>query len=273
VEFKLFAGNGIFVSSNIDYKYLLIDTISRLNADDDGYFIVEPSEPINSSVFLAVKFNENDTYTLDMRIQSESTWKQFRYITSDRNVVIEIFTNYFCHNIIPSLSDWKDITYELLNNKNSQEYDEDDYEKSKELCSLEPDKLINEIVNFIVEQSRKDGSYDEYNWTTPTHAYVELFFQNKGINHFYGLQNTGEYYTKLYNIYNKAADIFYEKMELQHYNKIMSYIDECIRWSAGKRKVTKAEVDLFFYEKKIKVRRGELKNMFYAKVNEKLQRL
>jgi hypothetical protein len=273
MEFKFVAENGIIIPSGTDYSSLLVATINHLNADDNRFFAIYPAEVINSSVFMAVEFNENNTFTLETRIRKESTWKQYRYITSDKNEVITIFGNYYCHNIAPDLSAWKDITYELLNKENSREYDEDDYERAKELCSLQQDELINDIVKFIIEQSRKDGSYDEFNITTPTHAYVELYFQSKGINHFYGLQNTGEYYTRLYNIYNKVATVFYEKMELQHYNKIMSYIDDCIKWGGGKNKFTKADIDLFFYEKKIKVRRGEIKNMFYAKVNEKIKKL
>ncbi|MDR0526257.1 MAG: hypothetical protein LBG79_00345 [Spirochaetaceae bacterium] len=271
MEFKFDAENGIIIPSGIDGIHLIIATISCLNTDDNSFFVIYPSEAINSSVFMAVQFNENNTYTLETRIKNESTWKQYKYITSDRNEVITIFRNYYCHNIVPDLTSWKDITYEILNRENSHEYDEDDYEKAKELSSLSQDELINDIVQFIIEQSKKDGSYDESNWTTHTHAYVELYFKSKGINHFYELQNTGEYYIKLYNTYNKAANAFYEKMELQYYNKIMSYIDDCIRWGNGKVKFTKAEIDLFFHEKQIKVHRAEIKNMFYTKVNEKLK--
>jgi hypothetical protein len=39
----------------------------------------------------------------------------------------------------------------------------------------------------------------------------------------------------------------------------------------GNKKFTKKEIDMFFYEKNINVRRGNLKDIFYLKVNEKLQ--
>jgi len=83
------------------------------------------------------------------------------------------------------MNGWKDVTYEILNEGNNVGFD--DLIKLDKLCNLPHEVLIEEIKNYIIYEAKKDGSYDEDYFDIHTHAYVEMFFQSKGINHFYSL--------------------------------------------------------------------------------------
>jgi len=230
--------------------------------------MLEPLSNLNDSIFLHVQINDQGIYAIDTRIQKGDSWKHYRYKTNDKNEVLLIFSQYFELKKTPDISSWKDITFEILNSYENQNNYPEDYDKANELCSMSSDDLIKEIASFIrikaMEHSKIYGVESIY----PTNSHMREFFQTKGIQDF--LRLSGESAQKLLNFYNSAGKMYYEEEEKRNYIKIMSYVDKCVIWAKGKKKLTKAEIDMFLYENNIKIKKADLKNIFYLKVNEKL---
>jgi len=144
-----------------------------------------------------------------------------------------------------------------------------EYRKLKELYQIPTDVLINDIINFRTDYAKNKASHDYFTWDDSS---IEQYFETTGVNQFNRLTNS-KYYYPLYRIYNDTNDTFKKKMELLHYNKVMSHIDECIKWSGGnKTKFAHSEINNFFTDKKIRVRWSELKKLFYIKINEMLRK-
>jgi len=144
-----------------------------------------------------------------------------------------------------------------------------EYRKLKELYQIPTDVLINDIINFRIDYAKNKASHDYFTWDDSS---IEQYFETKGVNQFNRLTNS-KYYYPLYRIYNDTDDTFKKKMELLHYKKVMSNIDECIKWGGDKKiKFTHAEIRSFFADKKIRIRWSELKKLFYIKINEMLRK-
>jgi hypothetical protein len=143
-----------------------------------------------------------------------------------------------------------------------------EYEKLKKLYKIPDDEQINKIVYFIMEQSKNNVSNDYYKWT----AYSFIALMGMPIKYWNLTDFSSELFLELHNPYHKAQLIYYKCMELLHYDKIMSLIDECILWGGNKKKFTLAEINIFFTSREIRVRFGKLKRIFYLRVNEKLKK-
>jgi hypothetical protein len=95
----------------------------------------------------------------------------------------------------------------------------------------------------------------------------EQYLQSKGIfcsRHSLGTENTYRYQ----NIYESVE----EEFEDEQSKELLSYIDVCIDWATAKnkKKITKGDIDLFFYEKNLKIPSDMyiVKDIFYRKVKE-----
>jgi len=228
------------------------------------YIILKPDNQIGETVFLKIFFGEDNIYTLEIRTESGDTWKQYRYITNDKIEALKIINNYFINNTAPDLQKWKNITYDLLNNSQNNEIDKISLENAKKLLEKSDCDIEIEMINFLKEYSEKTQDIFISIWETNNIG--KLYFSRKGIKNgdLNGLEL--EEKSRLEFIYNNARSIFENDQKMM----IMSYIDECIAWKKYNRKFTKGEINLFFFEKKLKVPH-DMTDIFYISVNDRLR--
>jgi hypothetical protein len=149
--------------------------------------------------------------------------------------------------------------------KDKQEWDYSffykEYAKLKKLYHIPEDKQADNIVYSIFEKSKLRIPVDYFLWpkTMPYAMPIKYFFLT---------DLSSELFSELQEPYLKAVFMFDKCMELMHYDKIMSHIDECIQWGGKeKKKYIQAEINTFFIYHNIRVRLVELKKIFRIKIN------
>jgi hypothetical protein len=109
-----------------NYKPTLRDiniAIDALDANNtDPFIILEPSETIENTNFIQVLYysefnNDKNHYLLETQIGGKEDFKQYKYITSNKTEVKNIFGDYFLSQKAPKFDLWENITDEVKNEK------------------------------------------------------------------------------------------------------------------------------------------------------------
>ena len=267
MTFKIDTHNCLTIEANSQFNNLLkdktIQLIPQTNSSNTPYIILKPDNQIGETKFLKVIFSDENIFTLEIRTEVGNTWKQYRYITNDKNEAYEIINNYFIYYTAPDLQRWKNITYELLNNSQNNEIDKTSLKNAKKLLIMSDSEIEFDMINFLNEYSKKTQDVIISTWETNNIS--KLYFSNKGIRNGDINWLDIEEKSRLEFLYNNARSKFENDQNMM----IMSYIDECIAWKKNKRKFTKGEINLFFFEKKLKIP-YDMIDIFYLTVNDKL---
>jgi len=99
---------------------IAIDSLDTNNSDP--FIILEPSEAIENTNFIQVLCyneynNEINHYLIEIQINEEKGFKQYKYKTLDKSEVKDIFKDYFLSQKPPKYDSWEDITDNVKNQK------------------------------------------------------------------------------------------------------------------------------------------------------------
>ena len=99
---------------------IAIDSLVTNNSDP--FIILEPSEAIENTNFIQVLCyneynNEINHYLIEIQINEEKGFKQYKYCTPNKSEVKDIFENYFLLQKPPEYNSWEDITDNVKNQK------------------------------------------------------------------------------------------------------------------------------------------------------------
>lgn len=86
--------------------------IVELYDDVDSFIVLEPSLPIQGSVYLQTAIDDNN-YMIETRLMADSHFTHYRYITADINEVFKIYTHYYQKHKLVTLEYWQDVTDEF----------------------------------------------------------------------------------------------------------------------------------------------------------------
>lgn len=91
---------------------LIAEIISTFETDPDNFIVLEPSAPIEGSLYMQAILEQEDwnNYTVELRIGNEESFKHYSLETSDRSEVIQMFVDYWSQQKLPDWTGWKDIT-------------------------------------------------------------------------------------------------------------------------------------------------------------------
>jgi len=255
--------DGFVLDRNAQSFALILDEFFRLAPGENNYIILQPGNKDDSSPFLAVALSDNNTYTLEFRTEYNNAWKVYRYVTSDRNETMSIMEKYFSNGEVTGFQKWKDITYEILNEIENETEDKTGNENARQLFTHSDDAIIRDMTNFFhLNATNKYGLE-----SAPYDMFIK-YYQSKGIASLDRISR--EYFERLSGLSQIAVDLFGQEHQDALIKKVMSLVGECVAWKPQNRKFTKVEIDTFLYEKNIRVS-GNIRDMFYLKVNDTLQ--
>lgn len=92
---------------------LITELITNLDLQD--YVVLEPSRPIENSIYLQSAFmHDEGRLVVETRLLYEDgSFKHYSYITDDHHEIIPIFLDYWGQEKLPNLDGWQDITHEF----------------------------------------------------------------------------------------------------------------------------------------------------------------
>lgn len=92
---------------------LITELITNLDLQD--YVVLEPSRPIEGSIYLqSAVMHDEGRLVVETRLQYEDgSFKHYSYITDDHLEIIPIFLDYWGQEKLPDLNGWQDITHEF----------------------------------------------------------------------------------------------------------------------------------------------------------------
>jgi hypothetical protein len=92
---------------------LIADTVEEFAAYRDDFILIEPSSPIEDSLYMqaACLVNDPSNIILEMRFRyPDQSFKHYSLQTTDKNEVVRILVDYWRMQKLPDYSTWNDIT-------------------------------------------------------------------------------------------------------------------------------------------------------------------
>ncbi|WP_159565499.1 hypothetical protein [Budvicia diplopodorum] len=99
------------IQVGIDFE-VLQEAIAGLYDDIDSFIVLEPQTPIGGSIYLQAALDGNQ-YMIETRVMTDNNFIHYRYITTDLNEVVTIFTDYYRKHRLTNLDSWLDATSEF----------------------------------------------------------------------------------------------------------------------------------------------------------------
>lgn len=107
--------NGTTYENDSLQALLFIDLITNLESQD--YIVLEPSEPIEGSIYMQMAALEQDGQMVaEIRLinnQMGNGFQHYSYTTSDRTILIRYILDYWGQQRLLNLDAWQDITIEF----------------------------------------------------------------------------------------------------------------------------------------------------------------
>ncbi|MEW4368972.1 hypothetical protein [Paenibacillus kandeliae] len=107
--------NGTTYENDSLQASLFVDLITNLDVQD--YIVLEPSEPIEGSIYMQMAALEQDGQMVaEIRFinnQMKNGFQHYSYTTSDRTIMIRYILDYWGHQRLPNLEAWQDVTDEF----------------------------------------------------------------------------------------------------------------------------------------------------------------
>jgi len=120
MRYKLVIG----MARNTNYNPTLRDiniAIDSLDTNDSNPFIIlEPSDAIENTNFIQLFYyteskNDSNQYLIETQINKEKGFIQYKYVTSNKTEVKEMFKDYFILQKPPKYDSWEEITDRVVN--------------------------------------------------------------------------------------------------------------------------------------------------------------
>jgi hypothetical protein len=104
--------------SNEELDAILFDEIIKsFEPDIWDFMVLSPDKPINNCAFIQVGAPDEITnyqYTLEVGFETiENGLTLYRLYTTDKDTVLQYFVNYWQDQIIPDISTWEDVSWEM----------------------------------------------------------------------------------------------------------------------------------------------------------------
>jgi hypothetical protein len=97
--------------------------MDSLDANNSNPFIIlEPSEAIENTNYIQVLCyskanNDTNRYLIEIQINEEKRFKQYKYSTTDKIEIKDILKDYFLSQKLPKYDSWEEITDKVINQK------------------------------------------------------------------------------------------------------------------------------------------------------------
>lgn len=95
---------------------LIADTVEEFATYRDDFILIEPSSPIENSLYMqaACQVNDPSNIFLEMRFSyPDKSFKHYSLHTTDKSQAIQILVDYWSRQKLPNYAAWNDITHEF----------------------------------------------------------------------------------------------------------------------------------------------------------------
>ncbi|WP_217594432.1 hypothetical protein [Cohnella sp. GbtcB17] len=92
---------------------VIIDILVGFETEPDDFIVIEPSAPIEGSVYMQAAPSPDSRNGIDVELRlelSDGTFNHYSYSTTDKDEAIRLLLDYWGRQRLPDWTNWTDIT-------------------------------------------------------------------------------------------------------------------------------------------------------------------